>query len=165
MKTDDTRATLWSLIKDTKFGMLTHRHGDGLLHSHPLTTQNQDIDERDALFFFVPKDGDVARHVASDGIVNVSYANTDDDSYVSVAGRAALVEDASLKQRLFNAVAKAWFPQGVEDPNLGLLEVRIVEAEYWDSKNSKMVQLLKMATAAVTGKPPADMVEHRKVAP
>jgi hypothetical protein len=43
--------------------------------------------------------GDVARLVASDGIVNVSCANTGDDNYVSVAGRAALVEDASLKQK------------------------------------------------------------------
>ncbi|MDP3827291.1 MAG: general stress protein, partial [Polaromonas sp.] len=30
--------TLWDLIKDIKFGMLTHRHTDGMLHSHPLTT-------------------------------------------------------------------------------------------------------------------------------
>ncbi|MCZ8257651.1 MAG: general stress protein, partial [Polaromonas sp.] len=32
--------TLWDLIKDIKFGMLTHRHGDGSLQGHPLTTQN-----------------------------------------------------------------------------------------------------------------------------
>ena len=25
--------TLWTLIKDIKFGMLTHRHSDGQLHS------------------------------------------------------------------------------------------------------------------------------------
>mgnify|MGYP006999767617 CR=1 FL=1 len=29
-------------------GMLTHRHGDGQLHSHPLTTQNKDGDEAGA---------------------------------------------------------------------------------------------------------------------
>ena len=32
------QATLWELIKDIKFGMLTHRHDNGMLHSVPLTT-------------------------------------------------------------------------------------------------------------------------------
>jgi hypothetical protein len=60
-------------------------------------------------------------------------------------------------------MAKAWFPQGVNDPNLGLLAVHIVDAEYWDVTDSKMVQLLKMATSAVTGKPPTHMAEHKKL--
>ncbi len=41
MSTSNAHAKLWDLIKDTRFGMLVHRHGDGLLHSHPLTTQNK----------------------------------------------------------------------------------------------------------------------------
>jgi general stress protein 26 len=153
---------LWDLIKDTRFGMLTHRHGDGLLHSHPLTTQNKSIDEGSTLYFFVPKDGDVAGHVARDSVVNVAYANTDADSYVSVAGNASLVEDQARKEALFNPAAKAWFPAGVTDPNLGLLAVHIAEAAYWDVDDSKMVQLFKMAKAAITGTPPATG-EHKKL--
>ena len=160
-KTD--HETLFDLIKDVKFGMLTHRHGDGALHSHPLTTQNKSIDEGATLYFFVPKDGDIARHVASDGSVNVAYANTDADSYVSIAGEASLLEDQAKKEELFTTMAKSWFPKGVTDPNLGLLAVRIVDAEYWDVDDSKMVQLLKMAKAAITGKPPTDMGEHKKL--
>lgn len=161
-KTDD-RSRLWDLIKDTRFGMLTHRHGDGHLHSHPLTTQNKKVDEGATLYFFVPKDGDIARHVAGDASVNVAYANTDADTYVSIAGSAALLEDPAKKEELFTPMAKAWFPKGVTDPNLGLLAVRIVDAEYWDVDDSKMVQLFKMARSAITGKPPADLGEHKKV--
>lgn len=156
-------ARLWELIKDTRFGMYTHRHGDGLLHSHPLTTQNRSVDEDATLYFFVPRDGDIARHAAEDDLVNVAYANPDDDSYVSVAGRAALVEDDERKRALFNPAAKAWFPKGVEDPNLGLLAVRIEHAEFWDVKESKVTQLLKMAKAAVTGGGPPQMGEHKKL--
>lgn len=162
--TDTTNepAKLWELIKDTRFGMLTHRHGDGQLHSHPLTTQNKDVDEGATLYFFVPKNGDIARHVASDSSVNVAYANTDDDSYVSVAGSAAIVENQTKKEELFNTAAKAWFPGGVTDPNLGLLAVTILDAEYWDVDDSKMVQLFKMAKAAITGETPK-LGEHKKV--
>ncbi|MGJ7507967.1 pyridoxamine 5'-phosphate oxidase family protein [Variovorax sp. GT1P44] len=163
MSTTDEQSKLWDLIKDTRYGMLTHRHDDGRLHSHPLTTQNKKFDEGATLYFFVPKDGDIARHVVDDPSVNVSYADTDADSYVSISGEAALVEDQARKDALFTAMAKAWFPKGASDPNLGLLAVRIVDAEYWDVKDSKMVQLLKMATAAVTGKPPTHLAEHKKL--
>lgn len=33
--------TLWDLIKDIRFGMFTHRNAAGMLHAHPLTTQNK----------------------------------------------------------------------------------------------------------------------------
>ena len=161
--TTNDHQKLWELIKDTRFGMFVHRHHDGMLHSHPLTTQNKKVDEGATLYFFVPKDGDIARHVASDGSVNVAYANTDADSYVSIAGEASLLEDQAKKEELFTTMAKSWFPKGVTDPNLGLLAVRIVDAEYWDVDDSKMVQLLKMAKAAITGKPPTDMGEHKKL--
>jgi len=157
----DTHDKLWELIKDIRYGMLVHRHGDGRLHSHPLTTQNKSLDEG-VLYFFVPRDGDIARHVAGDAVVNIAYADPGEDSYVSVAGEASLVDDPGLKQRLFGAMAKAYFPGGAEDPDLTVLRVRIVDAEYWDVDESRMVQLFKMAKAAVTGKPP-EMGEHRKV--
>ena len=43
---------LWDMIKDIKFGMFTHRHTDGRLHSVPLTTQNRSLDEASTLYFF-----------------------------------------------------------------------------------------------------------------
>jgi len=112
MSHTDEQAKLWELIKDTRYGMLTHRHGDGQLHSHPLTTQNKKLDEGATLYFFIPKDGEIARHVATDPSVNVAYADTDADSYVSVSGQATLQEDAAKKEELFNTMAKSWFPKG-----------------------------------------------------
>ncbi len=163
MTTTNEHDKLFDLIKDTRFGMLTHRHSDGQLHSHPLTTQNKKIDEATTLYFFVPKDGEISRHVASDSSVNVAYANTDADSYVSVSGSASILEDQSKKEQLFNPAAKAWFPAGVTDPNLGLLAVKILDAEYWDVTDSKMVQLFKIAKAAMTGETPKNLGEHKKI--
>ena len=158
----DDHSTLWELIKEIKFGMFTHSHADGRLHSHPLTTQNKSIDEGAMLYFFVPKSGEIAQRLQSEGNVNVAYADPDADSYVSVSGSASLLEDQAKKDELFSSMAKAWFPKGAGDPNLGLIQVRIHHAEYWDVKESKMVQLAKMATAAITGKRP-DLGEHREV--
>ena len=163
MASDDAHSKLWEIIKDTKFGMLTHRHGDGHLHSQPLTTQNKRLDADALLYFFVPRDGDIVRHIPADPKVNLAYANVDDEDYVSISGSASVLEDQVKKEELFNTIAKAWFPGGAGDPNLALLAVRIEQAEYWKAKDSKVVQLVKMAAAAVTGKPPADISEHRRV--
>ena len=112
---EDARSQLWKLIENTKFCMLTHRHGDGRLHSQPLTTQNKELDAGATLYFFVQKDGELARHVSSDPNVNVAYANIDDDDYVSISGSATFSADRLMKERLFNTIAKAWFPGGVDD--------------------------------------------------
>ena len=89
--------TLWTLIKDIKFGMLTHRHSDGHLHSTPLTTQNKADDEGTALYFFISRKSEIAACIAKDGTVNVAYAHPGDDRYVSVSGDASIVEDQANK--------------------------------------------------------------------
>ena len=66
------------------------------------------------------------------------------------------------KKELFNTAAKAWFPNGPEDPDLELVEVRIDEAEYWNVKENKLLQMIKMGKSAVTGKPP-QLGEHKEV--
>ena len=158
----EDREKLWDLIKDIKFGMLTHRHSSGMMHSCPLTTQNKKLDENSVLYFFISRKSEMATALLTDGNVNVSYAHPGDDSYVSVSGKAAIAEDQARKEELWSSFAKAWFPGGVNDPDLALLEVRIHHAEYWDVKESKMVQLAKMASAAVTGKQ-AHLGEHKEL--
>lgn len=154
--------TLWTLIKDIKFGMLTHRHANGELHSHPLTTQNKSGDEGTALYFFVPHKSELAERIVQDGNVNVSYAHPGNDSYVSVSGHGSIVEDQTKKDYLFSPMAKVWFPGGAADPDLALLQVNIGHAEYWDAKDSKMVQLAKLAKAAITGEQPKKLGEHKE---
>ena len=155
--------TLWALIKDIKYGMLTHRHVSGMLHAHPLTTQNRSIDEGAQLYFFISRSSELAERLQQDGNVNVSYADPGDDSYVSLSGQAVIVEDQAKKEELWSPVARAWFPAGVNDPDLALLAVHIHHAEYWDVKESRMVQLARMAKAAILGELPRKVGEHKEL--
>lgn len=164
MTSPDPHKKLWDLIRHMRFGMLTHMHPSGLLHSHPLTTQNRSLEPDMALYFFVSKKTELGQRIRADGKVNVSYADPQNDTYVSISGMASIRDDLRLKQHLFNALAKAWFPGGASDPDLELLQVKIVYAEYWDITESKTTQLFKLATAAVTGQPP-QMGEHRQLQP
>ena len=154
---------LWDLISETRFCMLAHRHADGSLHSHPLTTMNKELGEDGTLYFFVSRRGEMGQRLRADGNVNLAYANVDDDTWVSVTGTARVLEDLQKKRELFNPIAKAWFPGGAEDPDMELVEVRIDEAEYWNVKENKLLQLLKMGKAAATGTRPKKMGEHAEV--
>ena len=162
--TTAARGKLWALIKDIKFAMFTTRHGsNGHLHSRPMTTQNKALDEDESLWFFMSRKGDPVDDLVADGTVNVVYADPSSDTYVSVSGNAAVVDDMAKKRLLWNKLVEAWFPGGIDDPDLALVRVKIVHANYWDVKESKIVQLMTMAKAAVTGKPPTNLGEHGEV--
>jgi len=156
--------TLWKLIKDIKFGMFTHRNAHGVLHGHPLTTQNQSVDENAKLYFFVQRDSEIASAVASDRQVCVTYADPGSDSYVSVSGEARIEDNQAKINELFTEMTKAWFPGGPTDRSLALLTVRMRHAEYWENDSGKMVQLFKIVKAAVTGDSPPDLGDHKEIA-
>ena len=157
------RENLWRLVKDIKFGMLTTRHRNGHLHSRPVTTQNRHIDELDSLWFFMSRTGEPVADLLADGRVNVAYADPSKDAYISVSGEALIVEDMARKSALWTTFAQAWFPGGVEDPDLALVQIKIVHAHYWDVKASKIVQLYTMAKAAMTGHKPEDLGQEGEV--
>lgn len=161
-ETKKDHEVLWDLIEKQRFCMLSHRHADGKLHSHPLTTQNKTLEADGCLYFFVSRKTEVGQRLQQDGNVNLSYANPDKDTWVSITGTARVIEDMAKKKELFNPIAKAWFPDGPEDPEMELVEVAIEEAEFWNVKENKLLQLLKMGKAAVTGKKP-HLGEHKEV--
>lgn len=160
---NDSRDKLWKMIKDIRFGMFTTRHGsNGHLHARPMTTQNKALDADDSLWFFMSRDGDPVGDLTANPMVGVVYADPSSDTYVSVSGTATLLDDTAKKQQLWSKAAEAWFPGGPTDPDLALVRVQVIHANYWDVKESKLVQLLAMAKAVVTGKPP-ELGEHAEV--
>jgi general stress protein 26 len=149
------------LVNDINFAMLTTEQTDGYLRSRPMATQQAD-DEGNLWFFTglsTPKVLEIREHQQ----VNVSYANPEKQSYVSVNGTAQVVRDRNKMKELWNPLYRAYFPNGLEDPDLSLIKVRINEVEYWDSSSSRMVRMAGWIKALVTGDREA-MGEHGKIA-
>ena len=154
-KSDETpNQTLWRLIKEIKFSMFATTHANGHIHSHPMTTQNKDIDEDNVLWFFMSRAGDPVKDLKLNPRVAVIYADPGESSYVSVSGDAAIVDNKAKAREMWNTFADAWFPGGVDDPDLALVAVKIEHAHFWDVTENKMVQIYKMAKSAITGTPP-----------
>ncbi len=161
--TDNTKQDhikkLGELIKEIKFAMLTTIDKDGALRSRPMTTQQVEFDGD--LWFFAGKDSGVAQE-AKQHQVNLAFAAPDDHRYVSVSGTAELVQDKQKIKELWNPMYKAWFPDGLDDPNLALLKIHAEKAEYWESPGGAVVTLVGFVKALATGQQ-ADVGKNEKI--
>lgn len=144
---DGARLRLWELIGDMRFALVTTRGADGRLHSRPLTPQNEPWSRSSTLQFFVPAGSSVAAEVALDERVGVGYADLHAGRYVALGGVARVRRDPPRQAALWNAMARAWFPGGADDPELCLLEVRIETVECWDMRTNRMVSLPTLVDA------------------
>lgn len=138
------------LIKDIQFAMLTTADEEGQLHSRPMATQREPFDG--TLWFFTYYESGKSHELEKDHHVNVSYASPEQNRYVSLSGTARVFRDQAKAKELWNPALKAFFPQGLDDPNLALLRVDVQKAEYWDSPSSKVVQAFGFLKAVTTGK-------------
>ncbi|WP_373512084.1 pyridoxamine 5'-phosphate oxidase family protein [Persicitalea sp.] len=148
------------IIDNIEVGMLTTMQDDGDHKSRPMQTQKLDADGN--LWFFTSRTSHKTEELQKHPNVNVAYADIDAQSYVSVVGEASIVDDAAVKKELWNQTVKAWFPDGLDDPDLTVLKVNIKSAEYWDSSSSSMVQAYHIAKALITGEQ-NDEGEHGEV--
>jgi len=138
------------MVDDIRIAMMTTVNENGHLVSRPMAVQQ--MDEDGTIWFFTKKSSPKVDQIEqNEHQVNISFADTDDSSYVSISGSAQELDDRAKIDELWSAAAKPWFPEGKEDPELTLLKVHTDMAEYWDSTSSRMVRFLEMARAAVTG--------------
>ncbi|TFZ46149.1 general stress protein [Stenotrophomonas maltophilia] len=151
----DTRAEhiaqLAELIKDVEVAMFTTTGVDGRLYSRPLATQQVTFDGD--LWFVITADSPKVAEIALDPHVNVAYASPSKNTYVSVAGRAGIVDDREKIEELWSPAMKLFFPGGKDDPNLRLIHVRADSAEYWNGPGTLLGKALSFVLSAVQDEP------------
>ena len=140
--------TVAGLIKDIKFAMLISTNDKGHLHGRPMTTQQTEFDGD--IWFIGSKDSEVVHDVKSRPQVNVSYADTGSNNYVSVHGTAELVEDRAKLDELWSDMYNMYFEGGKEDPNVQLIKIDTHGAEYWES-GGKVRTLFALAKNLLPG--------------
>jgi general stress protein 26 len=153
------REELWERIESVRTAMMTTAEPDGTLRSRPMWTQGDEFDG--SLWFFTSDDAPKVDELERNPQVGLSYGAPDKDLYVSVSGRAELVRDRQKAKELWNVFAEAWFPDGVDDPNLALLRVDVEQAHYWEDKKPKVLQFAEIVLGAIRDQPPKSGDEKR----
>ena len=78
-------------------------------------------------------------HIAPGESVSVNIIGIDTDA-PSISGTAHVMKDGAKAQALWTNGAQVWFPGGVDDPDLAVVQVEISHAHYWDIKENKLTQ-------------------------
>lgn len=123
---------------------------DGQIVSRPMSTQQ--VDEDGTLWFLSRKDSSKNDQIDENHAVHLMYMDTGKQHYLSLSGHASVVIDKAKTEELWNPIAKAWFEKGKDDPDISLLRVTPEEGHYWDTKNGKLISMIKIAIAAISGK-------------
>jgi len=147
------------LIKHNNICLFTTRLSETPFQTRPMSIQ--EVDDDGCLWCFSADDSDKNHQLIEDDRVQLFFANPNQSEFMSVFGRATVVRDRERIAELWTPIVKAWFKEGKDDPHLTLLRVQPIEAYYWDTKNNKMIALVKILASTVTGKTMDDGVEGK----
>jgi len=157
MKNEKNISILKEMAESVRTCMFTTFSIHNELGSRPMGTAK--IEDDGSIWFYTNEYSLKSKEISKENNVLLAYSDPSNNTYLTVKGKAELVDDKVRKESYFSPFVKAWFPDGVEDPRLILIKVTPDEAEYWDASSSKIVVLFKVLKAAITGNTP-DLGEH-----
>lgn len=141
---------LKELAEDISVCMFCTKVTDMPFDTRPMGTQQ--VDDQGNFWFFSMADSDKNFEIKKDEEVQLIYSKVADAHFLSVSGTATISRDRQKIDELWNKMAEAWFKGGKDDPNLSVICLKPTSAYYWDTKNGKMISLLKIAASAISGK-------------
>jgi general stress protein 26 len=103
------------------------------------------------IWFFSEKSSGINQAIASDKNVQLFFSHPEKNSYLVVNGASEIILDKTKIEELWTPIAKIWFKEGKDDPNISIIKVTPTTAYYWDTDGNKMINFLKMVASVVTG--------------
>jgi general stress protein 26 len=120
------------------------------VHFRPMA--HVDVDEMGNLWFFTSMESEKTSQINANPNVYLTYTCEDDSVYLSVEGIASVSNiNRDRMKELFSPMLRAWFPEGLNDPNLALMIVHPLEIDYWTNNENKVLTYFKILSSAVTG--------------
>lgn len=147
------------IVKHESVCLFTTRLTEVPLTTRPMSIQK--ICDQGNFWFLSASDSSKNQEIVEDSRVQLFINNTSNYEFLSVYGKATISRDRQKIDELWSDIAKAWFNEGKDDPRVTVIKVTPEEGFYWDTKDGKLVSLIKIAASAVTGKTLQEGVEGR----
>ncbi len=112
----------------------------------------REVDEDGNLWFISGASTHKNMDIETDNRVQLFFSKMSDNHYLSVYGTASIYRDREKIDDIWTPIAKAWFEEGKDDPEVTVIKVAPTDGYYWDTKDGKAVAFLKWTAAAVIGK-------------
>ena len=146
MNTDTQK--LCELIGKFRTAMLVTRELHGL-NTVPMAVAH--VEESGRVWFITSRESGKAHNLENDRRVQLIFSD-DSSNFLTVTGEGLVSSDRAKIDELWKEPFKVWFPGGRGDPNIALIAVEPVRAEFWDNSGFHKLQYLwQAARAYVTG--------------
>ncbi|MEZ5318570.1 MAG: pyridoxamine 5'-phosphate oxidase family protein [Vicinamibacterales bacterium] len=140
-----TRKRVFELLDAFDTAMLVTTADDGLLEARPM--ELADVEADGPIWLLTSRHSrKVAEVQESPEVLLVCQDGT--RRAISVRGRARLVSDPARIRRLWSETERPWYPGGPDDPDLALLAIDPVSAEFWDRSGARRASFLWDAARA-----------------
>ena len=136
-------------IRDIDFAVLSTRTEEGAIAARPMSNNRQVDFDGDSYFFTLDSTrtvGDVRR----DPQVGLSYQGKSGalgmkPFYITLEGRAELIQDKAQFAEHWTKDLDAWFKEGIDTPGLTLIKVNATRLHYWDGYDEAEIPLETVA--------------------
>jgi general stress protein 26 len=153
MTTTDERAKVHDILKGFSTAMFVTTGPSGRPEARPMHVARLE-EGSDDVWFFTSRTGTLAQEIEENPIVLLVFQNGD-SSFVSLRGSARLVQDEIRVEQFWKEAYRVWFPGGPDDPNVAIIGVRPIDAEYWDNRGTnKLRYMFEAAKAYAKGQTP-----------
>ena len=115
-------------------------------HSRPMSVA--EVDAAGNFWFITLQHSDKCIDLKTDPHVHLYFANPKSQEFLSIFGHGEVVDDPARVKKLWNPIAKAWVPEGSDNPDLRLLKVTPEDGHYWDTKDGAWVAGMKIFLSA-----------------
>lgn len=149
LKREEAVSKIQKLAKDINICMFCTDLDQQPFSTRPMAVR--EVDDEGNVWFISSASSHKNAEIKEDENVQLVFSNPSSSQFLSLYGKATIYRDQEKIKELWTPIANAWFEEGKKDPNVTVLKVDPSQAYYWDTQNGKMITLLKMATAAVTG--------------
>jgi general stress protein 26 len=148
----NTRQKVYEILDGFQTAMLVTSAADGSLESRPM--QLVEVEPAGRIWLLTAERTRKVDEVAEHPEV-LLVCQDERSQYLSLRGRASLIHDSARVRRLWREPLRVWFPKGPDTPDIALIAITPISAEFWDSSGANRLEYLwEAARAYVTGEQP-----------
>jgi len=82
-------------------------------------------------WFFARSGSTKIAEISRDSRVQLTFADNEGPSFISVWGTGEILSDVDLKKKLWHKSLERWFENGPEDPDVSLIKVSAQKIQTW----------------------------------
>ena len=132
-------------MRDIDFTVLSTRTEGGSVAGRPMSN-NREVEFDGDSFFFTCEDTRTVADIRRDPNVGLGYQSKSGmlhmkPFFLTVEGRASLIEDKSQFAEHWTKDLEAWFKEGIDTPGLTLIKVEAERLHYWDGYEEGELEL------------------------